>query len=186
MTIYRKIYEEHYGQIPVDNDGRTYEIHHIDGNRKNNDPSNLKAVSIQEHYAIHYSQSDWAACLRIAKRMSLSKEEISNLARLNANRRVENKTHPFLGSNLQKRLVEEGRHRFIDSEYQRFTSNKRVSEGSHHWLTDKHKNDTSSRSKSLLDQGLHNFQKKYPCECGCGKSYNKGNLTQHLKALTNV
>jgi len=27
--FYRKIYEQHYGPIPVDSDGRTYEIHHI-------------------------------------------------------------------------------------------------------------------------------------------------------------
>lgn len=42
MTIYRKIYENHFGPIPKDKDGRSYEIHHIDGNRKNNEISNLK------------------------------------------------------------------------------------------------------------------------------------------------
>jgi hypothetical protein len=31
---YRKIYENHNGIIPKDSDGRTYEIHHIDGNHK--------------------------------------------------------------------------------------------------------------------------------------------------------
>lgn len=55
-TNYRKIYEQHYGPIPKDSDGRTYEIHHIDGDHSNNDPSNLKCVSIQEHYDIHHSQ----------------------------------------------------------------------------------------------------------------------------------
>lgn len=52
-NIYRKIYESHYGPIPIDETGRTYEIHHIDGNSENNDISNLKCVSIQEHYNIH-------------------------------------------------------------------------------------------------------------------------------------
>lgn len=43
---YRKIYVNHFGPIPKDITGRSYEIHHIDGNHLNNDPNNLKAVSI--------------------------------------------------------------------------------------------------------------------------------------------
>ena len=35
---YRKIYEQHHGPIPIDESGRTYDIHHIDGNHFNNDP----------------------------------------------------------------------------------------------------------------------------------------------------
>ena len=62
-TNYRKIYENHYGPIPKEENGRSYEIHHLDGNHHNNDPKNLKAVRIQEHYDIHYSQGDWSACL---------------------------------------------------------------------------------------------------------------------------
>ena len=51
-TITRKIYIKHFGNIPKDGDGRSYEIHHIDGNHSNNDPSNLRAVTIKEHYEI--------------------------------------------------------------------------------------------------------------------------------------
>jgi hypothetical protein len=76
---YRKIYVDHYGKIPVDDDGRTYHIHHIDGDRDNNDPSNLIALSLKEHYDIHYAQGDWAACSRLATLLRLSKEEISTL-----------------------------------------------------------------------------------------------------------
>ena len=50
---YRKIFMKTYGSIPKDKDGRSYEIHHIDGNNSNNSPENLKAVSIEEHYYIH-------------------------------------------------------------------------------------------------------------------------------------
>ena len=51
MTIYyskrsyRRIYEKHHGKIPKDSDGRSYEIHHIDGDHNNCDISNLKLVS---------------------------------------------------------------------------------------------------------------------------------------------
>ena len=76
---YRRIYESYHGPIPKDNDGRSYEIHHIDGNRTNNSIENLKLVTIQEHYDIHFSQGDWGACWKIAERMSISPEERSKI-----------------------------------------------------------------------------------------------------------
>jgi len=53
---YRKIWENAYGEIPKDLDGRTYDIHHIDGNRKNNSIENLICLSIEDHYKIHLKQ----------------------------------------------------------------------------------------------------------------------------------
>lgn len=53
---YRKLWENNYGEIPRDEKGRSYEIHHIDGNRNNNKLSNLICVSIEEHYNIHLNQ----------------------------------------------------------------------------------------------------------------------------------
>ena len=46
MSIYnyRKIYQDHFGQIPIDNLGRSYEIHHIDGNRTNHSLVNLRML----------------------------------------------------------------------------------------------------------------------------------------------
>ena len=79
MKIHRKIYTEIYGPIP-----EGYDIHHIDGNHNNNDPLNLKAVSLQEHFDIHYSQGDYAAAHRIIQRMGVTKEEQSRLASLAA------------------------------------------------------------------------------------------------------
>jgi hypothetical protein len=67
---YRKIWEKHNGKIPYG-----YEIHHIDGNRKNNHISNLLCVSIEDHYKIHYEQGDYLACSIMADRMKLSVEE---------------------------------------------------------------------------------------------------------------
>jgi len=76
---YRKIWEEVYGPIPKDLDGRPYEIHHMDGNHKNNSIENLKCLTIKEHYDSHYNNGDYGACVMIAKRMGLPKDYISNI-----------------------------------------------------------------------------------------------------------
>lgn len=107
---YRKIYEQHYGPCP-DN----YEIHHIDGDYTNNDPTNLKAVSIQQHYDIHYAQKDWEACQAIAMRMGIDISEISK-------KRVEAGTHNFLGGSIQRATSKKLRL-------------KEVAEGTHHFIT---------------------------------------------------
>jgi|688.fasta_scaffold80405_4 hypothetical protein len=65
---YRKIWEKVYGKIPVDEKGRSYEIHHIDGNRNNNSLENLQCLSIEEHYRLHLEKGDYAAANLIAKR----------------------------------------------------------------------------------------------------------------------
>ena len=105
-SLYRKIYEQQYGKIPKDSDGRSYEVHHVDGNHSNNLPENLRALTIQEHYAIHYSQGDWAACQAIAIRMTQTPKEFSELCKLAAKQRVANgflppvmkgSNHPFYG-----------------------------------------------------------------------------------------
>lgn len=78
--IHRKIYEDYYN-LRLSSD---IEIHHIDGNHSNNDISNLKPVTIQEHYNIHYAQGDWAACLLMSHRMNVVPVERSRLASLAA------------------------------------------------------------------------------------------------------
>jgi hypothetical protein len=88
MSIYSKnnhraIYESYYGPIPKDLAGRSYEVHHIDGNHQNNDIINLKCVTIREHFDIHYGQGDWNACLLIADRMKLTDEDFKRLGKLN-------------------------------------------------------------------------------------------------------
>jgi hypothetical protein len=95
-SIYRLIYKKHFGSIPVDDNGISYDIHHIDGNRKNNELSNLKAVSLQEHYDIHFNQGDWMACQRILKRMDDDPVKKSILLSKSNKQRVENGTHNFM------------------------------------------------------------------------------------------
>ncbi len=53
---YRKVWIKHHGEIPFDSEGRSYDIHHIDGDRKNNDISNLICLSVEDHLKIHLEQ----------------------------------------------------------------------------------------------------------------------------------
>ena len=107
-AVHRLIYQKHFGPIPVDEFGRTYDVHHLDGNRKNNDPSNLKVVSLQEHYDIHFKQGDWMACQRILKRMNNDPIQKSALLSKANKKRVADGTHNFLVSEKRK-LIDEGR-----------------------------------------------------------------------------
>lgn len=80
---YRKIWEDVNGPIPTDEFGRSYEIHHKDGNRKNNCLSNLICVSLEEHYEIHSKQyletgniKDLAAARFLAGKLAKRADEL--------------------------------------------------------------------------------------------------------------
>lgn len=126
---YRKIYEHHNGPIPKEQNQRSYHIHHIDGDRTNNDPKNLLAVSIQEHYDIHHSQGDLYACLKLAIQMNKTLEEISELARKGANRRIENGSHHFLDCEWQRdnqlNIIKNGNHLFVNNNPSKLEKNKK-------------------------------------------------------------
>jgi hypothetical protein len=142
-TKYRKIYENHFGPIPKDKDGRTYDIHHIDGNHSNNSIENIRALPIEEHYDIHYSQGDWGACVKMLIRIQASPAEISRLSSLCQRKRVTNGTHHFLrrsdGSSLSHEMnitrVEDRTHQMLKQEdgnsIGRKANIKRLSEGTH-------------------------------------------------------
>jgi hypothetical protein len=173
---YRKIYEQYYGLIPKDQFGRTYEIHHIDGNQHNNNPNNLKAVTIEEHYEIHKNNGDWAACLLISNRMNISSEKKSELARLSALQRLENGTHHYLDSAFiarnverQKTLYEQGNHPFQRDDVRDlirnisiYTQSKRMRDGTHSFLQpeikEKMKLASISTQRKLVEEGKHIFQ----------------------------
>ena len=158
-TVYhRKIYENHFGPIPKDDDGRTYEIHHKDGNNENNDFKNLQCVSINEHYNIHYSQGDWNACLRMSFRMRISVEEKSELGRKHALQQIADGKNVFVGGELQRKvqrkLVSEGKHPFQDPVWKSKTQRKRVTAGTHNWMI---RSDGTSLSSDRVKDGSHNF-----------------------------
>ena len=142
MSIYRRLYEQAHGPIPKDDQGRSYEIHHIDGNRKNNELSNLRCVSIQEHYDIHFAQGDWAACHRIATKMKLDPSLVSEVSRRNALKMVEEGRHPWQSEQYKKEIsirsrelqlsrIISGESLFANSEWKRQNAIKLVEEGRH-------------------------------------------------------
>jgi hypothetical protein len=158
MSHYRHVYEEHYGKIPTDKNGRTYEIHHIDGNHSNDELLNLKAVTIQEHYDIHYAQDDWAACLIMSSRMRLSPAEISKLAKNNNAERVANGTHHLLGGKIQHashlKRVAAGTHHFLGDENPVY---EKIKDGTHHFLGNTNPNAEGKLNKRLVENKTHHF-----------------------------
>ncbi len=113
MANYRKIYEDHYGEIPKDELGRTYDIHHIDGNRSNNSIYNLKAVSLKEHWNIHIMQQEYDAANLIAKRMEI--EMYSGYKRPEHSKNMMGINNPMFGK-YRENNPNYGKKRLIQSE----------------------------------------------------------------------
>ena len=184
MSDYRKIYEQHYGEIPRDEDGRIYEIHHIDGNHKNDSPENLMAVTIQEHYDIHYSQEDWYACLLIAERMKLSPSEISDLATKNNLKQINAGTHYWLSDihaeetgKRQRQKVEDRTHHLLGGKIGGEASRQRVKDGTHNLLG-------PENNRKRIENGTHHLITNNPCKiiikCPyCPKEGPKPQMKQH-------
>lgn len=148
---YRKIYEQNYGPIPKEPNGRTYDIHHIDGDHTNNNPTNLVAVTIEEHHRIHKEQGDHGAAFATALRMKTSPEELSELSRQYALSRIEDGTHPFVQPGFSERMITEGKNPFIGGEIQRRVNQERVDAGTHNFLGE------NNPSHERVENGTHNF-----------------------------
>lgn len=147
---YRKIYKDYYGEIPKDENGRSFEIHHKDGNSNNNSHENLIALSIQDHYNLHFDQGDFGACIKIATKIKLAPGELSNIVTLNNKKMVAEGRHPFMSegfkakqsersSNRATKLVESGNHNFQNAEIMEkaklardSTNNAKLATGAHH------------------------------------------------------
>lgn len=76
---YRKIWERVNGPIPKDEKGRSFQIHHIDGNNQNNAIENLKCISMEEHHQLHLQQGDIFAASMIWARLQLTEEDIQRI-----------------------------------------------------------------------------------------------------------
>ena len=193
MLIYRKVYEKVFGPIPLDLNGRSYEIHHIDGNHDNSDINNLLCVTIQEHYDIHYRQGDYRACTLIAIRMKMSPDVISELVSKQQQERVRNGTHHFLDRDAAKarvaKQIDNGTHNFLDKtaskirarkrtkdgnnpftggEIQKQTQQRRVKDGTHHFLGG---DIAIASANNRVKNGTHHFLNHPVNICPhCGKS----------------
>ena len=169
MTDYRKIYKNYYGFIPVDESGRTYDIHHIDGDRTNNSIDNLIALSIQEHYDLHWAQKDYGACWLISRKMKLSPDELSTLSKIVQTTNIKNGTHNFVNSKWQsdnqRKIVERGTHQFLGGEIQKKVAMRRAknkllpaqissTNGTHHWFGGSWQ---KKIQKDRIDNGTHNW-----------------------------
>lgn len=143
MKNYRAIYEQHYGPIPKDSQGRSYEIHHINNNHKDNRIENLKLVTIDEHYAIHKEQGDYVSAFMIAQRMKLDPKELSDIASKSV-------------TMTNRKRIKDGTHNFLDKEAARERNLKRIAEGTHNLLTE------LNPSTVLAKAGLHHFQTNNP------------------------
>jgi hypothetical protein len=145
----------------VDQDGRSYDIHHIDGDRTNNSILNLVALSIQDHFDVHYIQGDWRACTKIAQKMKLSHEEISMLVSKQQKERIANGTHNWVGGEKQKKhqreLVASGRHHFLNSEVQSKINYLKVKNGTNSWAGQKGSEQSKAVQAKRIAEGTHHF-----------------------------
>jgi hypothetical protein len=107
---YVRLWEKHHGKKVAPDK----EIHHIDGNRKNNSPENLLEVTIEDHLKIHENQHDHGAVQAILIRMSRSAETIEKIKKA--------------ASLHQQELLRENRHNFQLPSDQRIELSKRAGE----------------------------------------------------------
>jgi hypothetical protein len=91
---YVKVWQDYHGEkLP-----KNMEIHHIDGDKNNNQPENLLAVTIEEHLKIHTMQNDYGAIQAILMRIDRTDEQSEYIKEC--------------ASKHQKLLFEKGEHNF--------------------------------------------------------------------------
>jgi group I intron endonuclease len=117
---HRRVWYDHFGEIPRDENGISYEIHHINGDHNDNRIENLICVSISEHYDIHYQQGDSYACEAILNRVG---EYLQNKPRVI----LSGEDHPMYG----KKHTDESR-RKISKNHADFSGEKNPMYGKKH------------------------------------------------------
>ena len=178
---YRKIYEQHYGPIPKEPNGRSYEIHHIDGDHTNNNPTNLTAVTLEQHYNIHYAQGDYGACYMMAtQRMFKSPEEISDIISKHQKQLVADGRHHLLGGSIQRKLVEDGVHHLLSGDIQRRSALARSKAGTLPGQGPLNPFWGGSIQKKAAEQGLLSTQIAVCC-VKCRQKTNVSNLGRRHK-----
>ena len=90
---YRRLYERYHQCCLLPGT----DIHHIDGNHYNNDPQNLLAVSLAEHYNLHKANNDHYACFMIAQRMDIKPSDWRKMARENGRKSAQRNKEKGIG-----------------------------------------------------------------------------------------
>jgi len=144
----------------MDEQGRPFDIHHIDGDHFNDAIENLMALSIWDHYMVHKRQGDYGACMAIGLRMEggLTHEERSRLAKELALERLADGTHHFLDKEAARerafRQIAEGTNKFADMNWQKEKALKQLAEGKNPWVGGEQQ---KRLCKQRYDDKTHNF-----------------------------
>jgi len=187
---YRAVYEAHHGPIP-----KGYQIHHIDGNPYNNLPSNLTALSPEEHSKIHNAEFiKWAS---IGGKIGGDKCRAEKIGCVGWT--FEQRSAAFKGkkcseekkkktSNTLKSKFSTGEIKHWTTMYDKETVSSKISAGDPGKSTRGKIAWNSGIKMNLKNPELAKLNKsiaalnrqKYPCP-RCGKHLDKGNLTKHSK-----
>lgn len=166
---YRKTWIKHNGEIPKDENGISYEIHHINGDPTDDRIENLMCVSIKEHFDIHHKKGEYKACELIAGRMNnpnlgreMSEEWKKKQSKIQKDKVLDG-THHLLGGEIQsasnKKRVENGTHNFLDKDWHSEKNKRLVQNGEHILLK---RDDGSSiggdNCRERIKNGTHHFQ----------------------------
>jgi hypothetical protein len=118
------------------------------------------ALSVKEHYDLHYAQGDWYAALKLAAEMKLSRKEKSDIAKKHAAKQLEEGTHPFQNPELGRRAcqaqLDAGTHPFQNPEI----NARRIRNGTHPLLGGEYQREQQLK---LLVDGGHNSKIQVCC-----------------------
>ena len=134
-TAYRKLWEDTYGPIPVDEDGDTYHIHHINGDHEDNRIENLACVTKYQHFEEHKLRGDFGGCiLLVMHHFRCSPEEKSTLI-----------------SELHSLWKDSGEHHL----YANNPNIERVINGTHNFIGDSCPNKDGRNARAAMNSGRH-------------------------------
>lgn len=143
---YKKTWISHNGKIPKDENGISYEIHHINNDKNDNRIENLTCVSIKEHFEIHYKQKNYKACQLIASRMNnplLGKKMSDEFKKMQ--------------SEIQKEKVRNGTHHLLSGEIQRISNLDRSVKGIHNFQSKESIESVKKRNFENINNGTHSL-----------------------------
>lgn len=144
-----------------------FHIHHIDGNRSNNELSNLMCVSPMEHFLIHLEKEEYMSAFAIYIKYLSGEEKngyeylpkIAAKTRNNSNVGFNNpKTYEKV-FNSQKERIKNGTFHLQDGSIQRESNKKRVELGIHNFQSKENKERIKSRNDEMLKNKTHPFLK---------------------------